>query len=325
MTSSRGKTLVGAFVLTGILLFVAGLALLGGRRFFQFDTEYVLYFDGSVSGLSIGSPVVFRGVPMGSVTRIMLVPEANEKGNDLTVAIPVYIQIDAKHLLKDDGTQEISEETEQQIIRRMVQNSMHARLQLQSIITGQYRIELDFFPGTAQKFRSSTPELEIPTLPSPMEALQRALNKVPLERVVQSLDAIMGNFALALADGKLNDGIKAFSDTFSLTREILQNEETRRSIVLMVKQVSDVAQAVGTLTPEAIAAFRDAMETMADAAEQARRVAVAAQDILGRDSASMVELHRLLYESTAAVRALREFATMLERNPEILLQGRKGR
>ena len=65
--------MVGAFVLGGIGLFALGLVLLAGNRLFSNDLEYVLYFDGSVSGLSIGAPVVFRGVPMGSVTQISLV------------------------------------------------------------------------------------------------------------------------------------------------------------------------------------------------------------------------------------------------------------
>ena len=32
-----------------------------------------MYFDGSVTGLSVGSPVVFKGVKVGSVTNIALV------------------------------------------------------------------------------------------------------------------------------------------------------------------------------------------------------------------------------------------------------------
>lgn len=94
MTSQAYKTMVGAFVLGGIGLFALGLVLLAGSRLFSNDLEYVLYFDGSVSGLSIGAPVVFRGVPMGSVTQISLV--ANSR--DSNVTIPVHIRIDEKAL-----------------------------------------------------------------------------------------------------------------------------------------------------------------------------------------------------------------------------------
>ena len=70
MAKQSFKTAVGAFVIGGLTLLLAGIILLGGGRMFSDDIEYVLYFDGSVSGLSIGAPVVFRGVPMGQVTRI---------------------------------------------------------------------------------------------------------------------------------------------------------------------------------------------------------------------------------------------------------------
>ena len=96
MAKQSFKTAVGAFVIGGLTLLVAGIILLGGGRMFSDDIEYVLYFDGSVSGLSIGAPVVFRGVPMGQVTRISL--EANPR--DASVTIPVYIRLDENSIVR---------------------------------------------------------------------------------------------------------------------------------------------------------------------------------------------------------------------------------
>ena len=80
MASRTQKTAVGAFVIGGLLLFAVGIVALGGGRMLSSATEYVLYFDGSVSGLQIGSPVVFRGVPLGSVTRIALEARPGDAG-----------------------------------------------------------------------------------------------------------------------------------------------------------------------------------------------------------------------------------------------------
>ena len=88
MASKTQKTAVGAFVIGGLLLFAVGIAALGGGRLLSSAMEYVLYFDGSVSGLQIGSPVVFRGVPLGSVTRIALEARPGEAGP----SIPVYVR-----------------------------------------------------------------------------------------------------------------------------------------------------------------------------------------------------------------------------------------
>lgn len=151
-------------MLGGLGLLVMGIILLGGGRLFSNDLEYVLYFDGSVSGLSTGAPVVFRGVPMGSVTRINLVANAR----DSNVTIPVYVRIDERSFVRASRSASPSESIQQEIIRRMVQRGLRARLQLQSLITGQYRVELDFIPPAAN-FRSATPDMEIPTIPSPID------------------------------------------------------------------------------------------------------------------------------------------------------------
>jgi len=114
MNSQSYKTTVGAFVLGGLALLVLGIMLLGGGRLFSNDLEYVMYFDGSVSGLSTGAPVVFRGVPMGSVTRINLVANAR----DSNVTIPVYIRIDERSFVRASGAAAPSESFQQEIIRR---------------------------------------------------------------------------------------------------------------------------------------------------------------------------------------------------------------
>lgn len=191
MTSQSYKTSVGAFVLGGLGLLVLGIILLGGGRLYSNDLEYVMYFDGSVSGLTTGAPVVFRGVPMGSVTRINLV--ANSR--DSNVTIPVYVRIDENSFVRGGGAYAPSEAFQQEIIRRMVQRGLRARLQIRSLITGQNRIELDFYPATPANFRSSTPDMEIPTIPSPIDTLQTTLAQLPLEQMANSLSAVLENLS----------------------------------------------------------------------------------------------------------------------------------
>src|SRR5262249_48664945 len=63
---------VGGFVLGGLAIVVAGILFFGGAAAFAPKTKAVVYFDGSVGGLGPGSPVTFRGVRVGSVSRVAL-------------------------------------------------------------------------------------------------------------------------------------------------------------------------------------------------------------------------------------------------------------
>ena len=89
------KTLIGAFVVGAVALAAAGITVFGSGRFFQKRFTFVMFFSGSITGLSVGSPVEFRGVRVGQVTKIAAVFDPGK----LTITIPVYIEIDPKSLV----------------------------------------------------------------------------------------------------------------------------------------------------------------------------------------------------------------------------------
>ena len=72
MSKPIRTTAIGAFVIGGIAIFIAALAVLGSGKFFDKSLHFIAYFEGSVKGLSVGSPVRFRGAQIGTVTDIML-------------------------------------------------------------------------------------------------------------------------------------------------------------------------------------------------------------------------------------------------------------
>ncbi len=319
MTASAQKTMVGAFVLGGVALFTLGIILLGGGRLFNNSLEYVLYFDGSVSGLSIGAPVVFRGVPMGNVTQISLVANAR----DSNVTIPVTIRIDDKSFIRSGGGS-LSETAQAEIIHRMVERGLRARLQLGSLITGQYKVELDFFPNTPINFRSSNPDSEIPTVPSPIDTLQRTFARLPIDKMADSITTILTNLTSAVGQGQLQKGIESFTATFDEIRKVVTESEIRTALEDVLGQVDGATRAVTREIPAAINAFQQALDSISKAAQQISKVSASAESAIGKDSPTMNDLRRLLREASTAARSLRNFADMLERNPEALLKGRQG-
>ncbi|MBD5642127.1 MAG: MCE family protein [Desulfovibrio sp.] len=319
MTAKLYKTAVGAFVVAGVILFVAAIVFLGGGKMFSESLRYVLYFDGSVSGLAIGAPVVFRGVPMGSVTQISLV--ANSRDSNIT--IPVTIRIDNQSFIRANG-EALSEEGQAEIIKRMIERGLRARLQLGSLITGQYRVELDFFPNTPMNFRSSDPESEIPTIPSPIDTLQRAITRLPIDQIADSLVAVLNNLTEAVGDGQLKAALGEFTGAFHAARALLEESPLVGSLQRSLARIDGATENVNRELPAALAAFERAMNSLARAADGLRGAAGSAEAAIGRDSPTMNDLRRLLKEATAAARAIRNFTDMLERNPEALLKGRQG-
>jgi hypothetical protein len=71
MTEETRYRRLGVFVFAAVVLLFGILFLLGGRSLFQPTYTFETYFNDSVAGLEVGSPVRYRGVPLGQVTEIL--------------------------------------------------------------------------------------------------------------------------------------------------------------------------------------------------------------------------------------------------------------
>src|SRR5215470_6343339 len=71
MEESKRYVRLGLFVLMSVAVLVGALFVLAGGKWFQPTFTFETYFDKSISGLELGAPVRFRGVPLGHVTEIL--------------------------------------------------------------------------------------------------------------------------------------------------------------------------------------------------------------------------------------------------------------
>jgi phospholipid/cholesterol/gamma-HCH transport system substrate-binding protein len=77
MASQRTKFALGLFITCGIGIAFFAVIWLGMSRFFEKGQYYATYFNESVQGLDVESPVKYRGVSIGRVDRISVAPDAN--------------------------------------------------------------------------------------------------------------------------------------------------------------------------------------------------------------------------------------------------------
>ena len=76
MASHKLKFSVGLFVATGIGFALLAIIWLGMSRIFEKGQYFVTYFNESVQGLDMESPVKYRGVAIGRVQTIGVAPDS---------------------------------------------------------------------------------------------------------------------------------------------------------------------------------------------------------------------------------------------------------
>ena len=151
------------------------------------DVLYRIHFTESVSGLSLGDPVKYRGVDVGTV-----------KSMGIDGADPRRVQVDVK-LHKDAP----------------VKTDTRASLKLKGI-TGTVYIELDGGAPNTKLLVAQTPQGQIPEIASERSTLTTVLDQLP--KVADQLPKVIEKFS-ALE----NQGKKVLSDVGEVTTKVKED------------------------------------------------------------------------------------------------------
>jgi paraquat-inducible protein B len=191
--------------------------------------HYLLVFEESVRGLTVGAPVEFRGIPVGEVTGI----SAHLDAKTLEFSAPVTIDLDAQRLgvQVDDLPPGASLLTlRREMFDKLVARGVRAQLRSGSLITGAQYIAFDFFPDAKPvTIDWSKSPIQLPTIPGDLEAIEAKvesiidkLDQLPMKEIGDELQKSLVelNRTLASATATLDDANKLLQPDSVLSAEL---------------------------------------------------------------------------------------------------------
>jgi paraquat-inducible protein B len=257
------------------------------------ERHFVLYFDQSLRGLSVGAPVTIFGLTVGRVAEVGLTYDAKTSLIRPRVLITFYPERLSSRLAAQDqaatgaGFTSMTAEARAHAIRQLVEeHGLRAQLQSGSLITGELYVGFEYFPGASKvKVDWSQEPLELPVAPGGLATIEAKLTGILTKIDSMPLDAIGTNAKDLLV--KLNGTLK---DTD-----------------LLINQVDAQMIPAGTSTIE----------------ELHRTLADADRSFFGTGSGTPQDLRSSLQELTRTARSVRIFVEYLDKHPETLVRGKK--
>ena len=290
---------VGAFVLLVMVMGVSFVFWYTGQQDKRTYQRYEIYFDGSISGLSAGSPVRYLGVDVGKVVRIALDPLERKR-------VQVIAEVDSTAPL-DAGTL--------------------ASLGLQGV-TGLLFIDLQEDPKS--KASGPLPQGQhYPVINASRSNIDVFLSTLPAlaTHMVELVDRFTELFS--------EDNVRALTTTLdNAKRASEQLPDTVREVRGMVADVRHATQEVQGIAGEmrgvvhqaapdveaAVANIRRVSETLNDTSERLDHFVADNEPGLSRfTQQSLPELEQLLRESRQAARDFRDLSRSLKANPSQLI------
>jgi paraquat-inducible protein B len=309
MAKQANRMMIGGFVVLAVILMAASLVIFGSGKFFKKTVQCVLYFDESVKGLSVGAPVLFQGVQIGSVTSIVLQIDPAK----LQPQIPVIIEFEPEKFKVRAEDRKVPRDPRKNIAR-LIDQGLRAQLAMQSFITGQLLIEIDFHPGTPVSLKSLDPDyIEIPTIPSTTARLAQTFDKLDLDELKKNLESTLAGIDRFINSPEMNASLRSLNDMLQNATKLVARVDRQVDPLAadLKKSVSDI----GKLARNTDAKLGP-LETGLD------KTMSSARGVISEDSPLMVELQNTLKELSAMSRSLRQLADYLEQHPESVIRGK---
>ena len=262
------------------------------QRTYTEKRYFILNFNESIRGLTVGAPVEFRGIKIGQVVDIKAQYNIEKVSPEITVLIETEPQ---RWEIIGEASGDDKDRWKKQIAK-----GLRAQLKTGSLLTGQLYVDIDFHPEAPEaqlKFDGQYPE--IPTIPAPLQIITTRVNEllskletVPIEKIGKDLSDTLTNVKTLSESKELLGAVQALNETLQETRQLVQ------------KLDSNIAPAISSTL------------------DQAQKTLVSVEGTLGQDSPMQHELRQAVKEVGEAARAVRILTDYLERHPEALIYGK---
>ncbi|NNL77720.1 MAG: MCE family protein [Desulfobacterales bacterium] len=350
MSKQANKTAIGVFVVGAVAMIIVAIVIFGSGKFFTKTEIYVAYFQGSVKGLRIGAPVVFRGVKVGEVTDILI--HANLQ--DLSIEIPVVFQIEPERFSELAA----ANRGRRKMVDNLIKRGLRAQLQMQSLVTGQLVINLDFDPDEPVRLLGKVGKdfgkdvLEVPTIQTSMQMLEKTMEEVPLEDLARSIQNSLNGIERIVNSPEITKSLTYLRQTLKDVRNLVRHvdekidplfgdvQQTLKKVQTLVgdvdRQVDPLATSLTQTSDDARKLLNnvnrrvepiqtDLAKTTANlraALEAAEETLGSVDEMVSENSEFRYQIDIFLRELSFAARSFRSFADYLERNPDALIRGK---
>lgn len=330
MKAKVSPAVVGLFVLGALALGVIALLSFGGLSLFSKPQRFMVYFDESVHGLDLGSPVKLRGVRIGRVVDLAIYYDdaANRSVVAVTCELNRNVIQDAKGMqLRVSGPRDI---------QTMVDNGLRAQLGVLGLATGLLFVELDFVNPVdypPQTLADQTKLVVIPSSPSAISEYQASISEIladlkkvdfaGISREMRTLLATSAKKVDELNVQQLGDKVGRAADAITALVESPETKQTlanlNQTLVALRTAIEKLDGQVGPVSADlkaTLASAQAALKSLETTASTTRRF-VQEQGQVGE------EVTMALRQVGEAASALENLASALERNPSSLIVGKK--
>ena len=352
MSKQVNKTLIGVFVVVAIAMLVAAVLIFGSGKFFQEKHRYVAYFSGSVKGLRVGAPVMFRGVRIGEVEDIALYYYRQE----FEFKIPVMITLYPDKIVGIG--MDFNPDEEDYEWKTLLDDGFRATLEMQSIVTGQLLIGLDFHKDAPlnlhglEELKLGPDVREIPTIKSGLQLLGKKIEQLPLDEIAADLQSSLRGLNEFVNSPEFGKSLHYFKQLMREARNLMVNvnkqvdplfaqvDQTLLDAQKLLRdvdgQIDPLAASIKTTSDDAGKLLKnvnkrigplqaDLNKTTArlrSALQSAESAIIEIDDMVDDESDLRYYLDIFLREITLAARSVRALADYLERNPDALVRGK---
>jgi paraquat-inducible protein B len=260
--------------------------------------HFVLKFNESVRGLSVGAPVTFLGLQAGEVTDVGLtLDDKTGKVNprvDVTFYPERLIGLLGPKAIIERKMAGLNDESQRRAMMRHIFEDLGLRGQLKSgsLITGQLYVAFDYHPSAPKVKLNLDPEVpQLPVVESDLADLEAKVSGIVNKIDRLPLEAIGTN---------LNKDLASLDQTLATAHRLISNADEQ-------------------LVPGLKSSIADLQRTLASAE---RALNNADTSYLQSSAPTQQEIRDALQEFTRAARSLRILLDELERQPSSVIRGK---